>query len=145
MDDAHSLSVGRSVLGALVIFIAVQAALLIGLSKPEKFVFDEVHYVPAARQMLLPAPQEPMLNPMHPPLAKELIALSIRTFGDNAFGWRYPATLFGALSVVAIYWCGLALFAAQPPALAAAAFAFLNQMLAVAARTAMLDRFALGL
>jgi dolichyl-phosphate-mannose--protein O-mannosyl transferase len=145
MDDAHSLSVGRSVLGALVIFIAVQVALLIGLSKPEKFVFDEVHYVPAARQMLLPAPQEPMLNPMHPPLAKELIALSIRTFGDNAFGWRYPATLFGALSVVAIYWCGLALFAAQAPALAAAAFAFLNQMLAVAARTAMLDSFALGL
>ena len=55
----------------------------------------------------------PMLNPMHPPLAKQLIALSIRTFGDVPLGWRYPGVLFGALAVVAIYLCGLALFAAQ--------------------------------
>src|SRR5205807_8129094 len=63
----------------------------------------EVHYVPAARQMLEPAMLQPMLNPMHPPLGKQLIALSIRTFGDSALGWRYPGALFGALAVVAIY------------------------------------------
>jgi len=71
-----------------------------------------VHYVPAARQMLGTVASQPVLNPMHPPLAKELIAASIATFGDNALGWRYPATLFGALAIVAIYLCGLALFAA---------------------------------
>jgi dolichyl-phosphate-mannose-protein mannosyltransferase len=140
----RSVLVRHSILIALVIFIVAHAALLAGLSTPEKFVFDEVHYVPAARQMLQSSLPSSMLNPMHPPLAKELIALSIRTFGDNAFGWRYPGTLFGALAVVAIYLCGLALFAAQGPAIAAAALAFLNQMLAVAARTAMLDIFALG-
>ena len=147
MHDSSSdaiVSVRHSVLIACVMFVTVHAMLLIGLSTPQKFVFDEVHYVPAARQMLAPAKTSPMLNPMHPPLAKELMALSIRTFGDNAFGWRYPGTLFGALAVVAIYFCGLALFREQGPAIAAAVLALLNQMLAVAARIATLDVFALG-
>lgn len=135
----------RSAVIAVAIFLIAHLALLIGLTTPEKFVFDEVHYVPAARQMLAPAMSQPMLNPMHPPLAKELIAASIAAFGDNAFGWRYPATLFGALAVVAIYLCGLALFAAQGPAIAAALIAAFNQMLYVQARIAMLDIFALGL
>ncbi|MGY4593409.1 putative membrane-bound dolichyl-phosphate-mannose-protein mannosyltransferase [Bradyrhizobium sp. GM22.5] len=94
--------------------------------------------------MLAPAVSQSMLNPMHPPLAKELIALSIAAFGDSALGWRYPATLFGALAIVAIYLCGLALFAAQGPAIAAALIAACNQMLYVQARVAMLDIFALG-
>jgi len=134
----------RSAVIAVAIFLIAHLALLIGLTTPEKFVFDEVHYVPAARQMLTPVMSQPMLNPMHPPLAKELIAASIATFGDNALGWRYPATLFGALAIVAIYLCGLALFAAQGPAIAAALIAASNQMLYVQARVAMLDIVALG-
>jgi dolichyl-phosphate-mannose--protein O-mannosyl transferase len=137
-------SMSRSAVIAVAIFLIAHLALLIGLATPEKFVFDEVHYVPAARQMLSPTISQPMLNPMHPPLAKELMAASIATFGDNAFGWRYPATLFGALAIVAIYLCGLALFAAQGPAIAAALIAAFNQMLYVQARIAMLDIFALG-
>ena len=119
-------------------------AFLVGLSTPGKFVFDEVHYVPAARQMLEQASEEQMLNPMHPPLAKQIIALSIYCLGDNAFGWRYPATIFGALAVVAIYLCGLALFARQSAAIAASLIASFNQMLFVQARIAMLDIFALA-
>ena len=136
--------VSRSTVVAVVIFLAAHLALLIGLTTPDKFVFDEVHYVPAARQMLAPMMSQPMLNPMHPPLAKELIATSIAAFGDNALGWRYPATLFGALAIAAIYLCGLALFSAQGPAIAAALIAGFNQMLYVQARIAMLDIFALG-
>lgn len=117
--------------------------LLIGVTTPDKFVFDEVHYVPAARQMLEPVMPTPMLNPMHPPLAKQLIALSIRGFGDDPLGWRYPAVLFGSLAIVAMYFCGLALFAAQGPAIATALIAFFNQMLFVQSRIAMLDIFAL--
>src|SRR5690349_18661933 len=83
--------VSRSAVIAVAIFLVAHLALLVGLTTPEKFVFDEVHYVPAARQMLTPVMSQPMLNPMHPPLAKELIAVSIAAFGDSAFGWRYPA------------------------------------------------------
>ena len=117
--------------------------MLIGVTTPDKFVFDEVHYVPAARQMLEPVMSSPMLNPMHPPLAKQIIAFSINVFGDNPLGWRYPGTLFGALAVVAIYLCALALFASSSAGFAAAVIAFCNQMLFVMARTAMLDIFAL--
>ncbi|MFT4115777.1 phospholipid carrier-dependent glycosyltransferase [Bradyrhizobium sp.] len=136
--------VSRSAVIAVVIFLIAHLALLIGLTASEKFVFDEVHYVPAARQMLAPAMSQPMLNPMHPPLAKELIATSIAVFGDSALGWRYPSALFGALAIVAIYLCGLALFSTQAPAIAAAFVAAFNQMLYVQARIAMLDIFALG-
>jgi dolichyl-phosphate-mannose-protein mannosyltransferase len=128
---------------AVILFFAAHFAFLLGVTTPEKFYFDEVHYVPAARQMLEPAMPSPVLNPMHPPLAKQLIALSIRIFGDGPLGWRYPGALFGSLAIVAIYLCGLVLFAARGPAIAAALLAFFNQMLFVQSRIAMLDIFAL--
>jgi dolichyl-phosphate-mannose-protein mannosyltransferase len=128
----------------LILFFVAHFALLVGVTTPEKLYFDEVHYVPAARQMLEPVMPAPMLNPMHPPLAKQLIALSIRSFGDGPLGWRYPGVLFGALAIVAIYLCGLALFERRGPAAAAALLAFFNQMLFVQSRIAMLDIFALA-
>jgi dolichyl-phosphate-mannose--protein O-mannosyl transferase len=134
----------RSAIIAVIIFFTAHFALLVGVTTPEKFYFDEVHYVPAARQMLEPVISTPLLNPMHPRLAKQLMALSIRTFGDVPLGWRYPGVLFGALAIVAMYLCGLALFAAQGPAVASALLAFFNQMVFVQSRIAMLDIFALG-
>jgi dolichyl-phosphate-mannose--protein O-mannosyl transferase len=143
-SSISSVSVGRTLAIAAIIFVVAHAVLLIGLTSPEKFVFDEVHYVPAARQMLEPGRPLEVLNPMHPPLAKELIALSIASFGDSALGWRYPGALFGALAIVAVYLCALALFDAQAGAIAAALIAFFNQMVFVQSRIAMLDIFALA-
>jgi dolichyl-phosphate-mannose-protein mannosyltransferase len=137
-------STARTAIIAVILFFAAHSALLVGVTTPEKFVFDEVHYIPAARQMLEPVMPAPMLNPMHPPLAKQLMALSIRTFGDGPLGWRYPGVLFGSLAIVAIYLCGLALFAGQGPAVATALLAFFNQMLFVQSRIAMLDIFSLA-
>ena len=139
-----STSSGRNLAIVAIIFVIAHAVLLIGLTSPEKFVFDEVHYVPAARQMLEPGKPAQPLNPMHPPLAKELIALSIASLGDNALGWRYPAALFGALAIVAVYLCALALFDAQAGAIAAALIAVFNQMVYVQSRIAMLDIFVLA-
>jgi dolichyl-phosphate-mannose--protein O-mannosyl transferase len=142
-SSVPTISVARVCLISVIIFSCAHLVLLIGVINPQKFVFDEVHYVPAARQMLEPVMPEPMLNPMHPPLAKQIIALSIRVFGDDSLGWRYPGTLFGALAIVAIYLCGLAVFGSHWEAIACALIAFFNQMLFVMARTAMLDIFAL--
>jgi dolichyl-phosphate-mannose-protein mannosyltransferase len=144
VPESPSIPSARIVLTAAIIFVVAHLLLLIGVTAPEKFYFDEVHYVPAARQMLEPVLREPVLNPMHPPLAKQFIALSIRTFGDNPFGWRYPAALFGALALVAVYLGGLALFARHSSAIAAALIAAFNQMLFVQSRIAMLDIFALA-
>ena len=142
--SVHDISAAWTAIIAIILFLAAHFALLVGVTTPEKFYFDEVHYVPAARQMLEPVMPQPMLNPMHPPLAKQLIALSIRTFGDEPLGWRYPGVLFGSLAIVAMYLCGLALFAAHGPAIASALLAFFNQMLFVQSRIAMLDIFALA-
>ena len=142
-SSVPTISVARVCLISVIIFLCAHLVLLIGVINPQKFVFDEVHYVPAARQMLEPVMPQPMLNPMHPPLAKQIIALSIRVFGDDSLGWRYPGTLFGALAIVAIYLCGLAVFGSHREAIACALIAFFNQMLFVMARTAMLDIFAL--
>src|SRR5712675_767055 len=137
-------STARIVIIAVIIFCTAHFALLVGVTTPEKFYFDEVHYVPAARQMLEPVISTPLFNPMHPPLAKELMALSIRALGDAPLGWRYPSVLFGSLAIVAMYLCGLALFRAQQPAVASALLAFFNQMVFVQSRIAVLDIFTLG-
>ena len=129
---------------AVAIFVAAHLLLMIGITTPEKIVFDEVHYVPAAKQLLEKGPHESLLNPMHPPLAKEFMAASIKIFGDSPLGWRYPSAVFGALAIVGIYLCGLALFGSQGAALAAAALTFLNQMVFVQSRIAMLDIYALA-
>ena len=42
-------------------FLAAHLALLVGVTTPEKFHFDEVHHVPAARQMLEPVMPSPLL------------------------------------------------------------------------------------
>ena len=49
------------------------------------------------------------------------MAASIKVFGDKPLGWRYPSVVFGALAIVAMYLCGLALFGSQGAALATAA------------------------
>ncbi len=143
-DNGTARNVIVVVIVFIVVFIVAHLALLVGVTTPEKLYFDEVHYVPAARQMLEPVMPSPMLNPMHPPLAKQLMAISIRVFGDVPLGWRYPSVLFGALAVAAMYLCGLALFSAQGPAVATSLIAFANQMVFVQSRIAMLDIFALA-
>ena len=58
---------------ATAIFVVTHLLLMIGLATPDKIAFDEVHYVPAAKQLIGKAPHEALLNPMHPPLAKEFM------------------------------------------------------------------------
>lgn len=64
------------------------------------FVFDEAHYVPAVRKMLMGQ----AANNEHPPLSKALMMLGILIFGDNPYGWRTLITLCGA---VCVYLVGL--------------------------------------
>jgi hypothetical protein len=65
------------------------------LSTDCALIFDEAHYVPAARKMLMGM----AVNNEHPPLSKALIILGILLFGDNPVGWRIFITLSGAVSV----------------------------------------------
>ncbi|GAA5151385.1 phospholipid carrier-dependent glycosyltransferase [Pseudonocardia eucalypti] len=68
-------------------------------------VFDEKHYVPQAWQMLRNFGVED--NPgyelvVHPPLAKQLIAIGEAVFGYDGFGWRFSAALAGTVCVLLV-------------------------------------------
>ena len=83
--------------------------------------FDEIYHARTASENLQNIyPYEVS----HPPLGKLIIALGIRIFGLNPFGWRFMGVLFGVLMLPFLYvfiknlfgssaiaFCGTALFA----------------------------------
>jgi dolichyl-phosphate-mannose-protein mannosyltransferase len=63
-----------------------------------KLIWDEQAYVPAARAIL--SGWWPLPNPEHPPFVKQMIALSLKLFGDRPEAWRFFSILCGALANV---------------------------------------------
>jgi dolichyl-phosphate-mannose--protein O-mannosyl transferase len=120
--------------------LAFLALCLVRLAIPSKPYFDEVHYLPAARALLLGSE---WLNREHPMLGKELMALGIALLGDGPWGWRLPSALAGALalfaSMRALWFASLSRFAT----LAYGALLASGFLLFVHARIAMLDGFML--
>jgi dolichyl-phosphate-mannose-protein mannosyltransferase len=85
----------------LAIVAAVSFTLLaLGITNHKDMIGDEGYYVYASRAFNAGATTT---NPEHPPLDKYLIAASIRAFGDNAVGWRFPSLLAGTLMAVALF------------------------------------------
>ncbi|MEI6641709.1 MAG: phospholipid carrier-dependent glycosyltransferase [Novosphingobium sp.] len=78
------------------------------LGTPTRTMFDEVHYLPAARRLIALTSR---LNPEHPLLGKEFIALGMMLVGDGPFGWRLPNALLGTLGLFAamraMWWASL--------------------------------------
>ncbi len=123
---------------ALAIGLFAEALFLFRVQVPHMLVFDEIHYVPAARMLLtLAGPR----NTEHPLLGKELIALGIRLFGDNSFGWRVMSTLAASAVVTGVFAIAWLLWGRLRTAALAAAAVLLNFTVFVQARIAMLDGF----
>jgi len=123
---------------AALIGVVAQALFSYRLTTPHAIMFDEVHYVPAARKLLtlaMPA------NTEHPLVGKEIIAAGIALFGDNPLGWRAFSTVAGTATVVGVFWIMWLGFGRTRTAALAAAFALLNFTIFVQARIAMLDGF----
>ncbi len=78
------------------------------LSQPERIFFDETHYIPAARTFLSLERLDP--NDIHPPLAKQIIAIFLKVFGDWAVGWRAGSVFFGMIMIVTTYLLALSIF-----------------------------------
>lgn len=120
-------------------------ALLAGwqLAMPSIPYFDEVHYLPAAREMLslFERGNGEYLNREHPLLGKEMLALGIALFGDNPLGWRIMPLAAGTLALFASM---RALWHASGDRFAAIAFGVLLATgfhLFIQSRIAMLDVF----
>ncbi len=86
---------------ALVILVSLVFLFhLLIISTPfNAYVFDESHYVPAAKCLL----NNTVCNVEHPPLGKAAIAGGITLFGDNGVGWRLPSVIAGTLSLLFLF------------------------------------------
>ncbi len=105
-------------------------------------MLDEQHYVPEANFII--AGETPD-NPEHPPLGKLIIVAGIKSFGDNALGWRFFSVLFGVASIILFYLiCQKLTSLKWLPLLATFLFAFEN-MCFVMSCVAMLDVFCITL
>ncbi len=111
------------------------------LAIPSIAYFDEVHYLPAAREILSwwQTGEGAYLNREHPLLAKLLIALGMGLFGDTPLGWRIMPWACG---VLAFFAATRALWHASHDRFATLAFAVLlgtGFHLFIHTRIAMLD------
>lgn len=127
---------GDPLVWCAMITLAFLVLVLHRLGTPSKIMFDEVHYLPAARRLIELTSR---LNPEHPLLGKEFIALGMLLFGDNPFGWRLPNALLGTLGLFAamraMWWASLS----RPATLLFGLLFATNFLWFVLSRIAMLD------
>jgi predicted membrane-bound dolichyl-phosphate-mannose-protein mannosyltransferase len=100
---------------------------------------DEEYYVPEARSIIY---EGESIHPEHPPLGKLFIALGIRVIGDNPWGWRIPAVIFGVASVAVFYFISRKLAGRSIALLASILFIF-ETLFFIHSSVAMLDVFSL--
>jgi len=112
-----------------------------GLGKPNDiapnspFVFDELYFANDARSDLQ---GKDYFDP-EPPLAKLIIALGIKLFGFNSFGWRLMPGLFGTALIPLMYLLARQLLAVRFFAIAAGTLAAFDGLTFVESRTAVID------
>ncbi len=128
----------RPLAAAIAIGGAAQLLFAWRLTTPHKLVFDEVHYVPAARTLAsLAAP----VNIEHPLLGKTIIALGILLFGDGPLGWRIFSSVAATAVVVGVFAILWVTYGRLRPAVIGSLLAILNCTVLIQARIAMLDGF----
>ena len=115
---------------------------LLNLGTPKGFIFDEVYYVDGARDYLKYGVEVTGAEPefvVHPPVGKWLIALGIKIFGDNEFGWRFMGALLGSVMVILIALIAQRLFRNTFLTISASALIAMDGLALVHSRTALLD------
>lgn len=79
----------------------------VGVATPSQLVFDEVYYAKDACYYLGSAASvcktDYEITYVHPPLAKWLIAIGVRLFGFDSFGWRIMSVVAGTITVALLY------------------------------------------
>ena len=131
-------------LGPIIIAIAGFILRITNLSRPHGLVFDEIYYVDGAKDYLKYGVEMSGNGPefiVHPPVGKWLIAVGIKLFGENEFGWRISAAVAGTLCIYLIGRIALRIFNDPLWATLASLLAFLDGFALVMSRTALLDIF----
>ncbi|PZS18299.1 MAG: hypothetical protein DLM54_08540 [Acidimicrobiales bacterium] len=141
--------------GLAVVSVASLITRVAWLGTPgQAVVGDEINYVNVARTILrLPLPPGTPtfytyqggfdVNTVHPPLAKLLIAASMRIFGDNPIGWRLPSLVFASAALLALYWLVRSAGGSSWLALGATSVLAVDNLFIVYGRTATIEMFPL--
>ena len=119
-------------------------------------LFDEQHLVPEFRTFMNSSYFDEIYHPRtgyefvhgltvfewtHPPMGKNLIALSVRLFGMTPFAWRLPGTLFGVLMIPLLYFFAREMFKSNNFALFAAFIFTFDFMRFAQTRLATIDTY----
>lgn len=115
------------------------------LGNPKGYIFDEVYYAQNANSLArygVEITAKGMADfIVHPPVGKWLIALGIKVFGFNEFGWRVSSAVIGSLAIVLIYLVAQKLFSNSLVSSIAAILTLADGLHLVHSRTALLDIF----
>ncbi len=120
---------------------------LVRLAPPDTLVFDETYYAKDAcwyikvSEAICDTGSE--ITQVHPPLGKWLIAIGIRLFGYDSFGWRISAAVAGTISIILLYLLARKLFHSTIAATFTSGLMALDFLHFVQSRVSMLDIFAM--
>ncbi len=123
------------------------------LYSPTAHYFDEVYHAYTAQNMLhgvTKAWEWWNANPegfayewTHPPLAKELMAVSMKLIGETTFAWRFPGALLGVGSVILVFFIAKKIFKDDLLALLSSTLLALDGLPLVLSRIGMNDSYVL--
>ena len=118
------------------------------LDSPKGKIFDEIYYATNAHSLLQSGVEIDSNSGLaqfivHPPTGKWLIAIGIKLFGYNEFGWRFASAVVGSISIVLMYFTAKKLFNRQLLSVLAASLISLDGLHLVHSRIALLDIFLL--
>ena len=118
------------------------------LDSPKGKIFDEIYYATNAQSLLQNGVEIDSKSGLaqfivHPPTGKWLIAIGIKLFGYNEFGWRSAAAIVGSISIVLMYFTAKKLFNNQLLSVFSAALISMDGLHLVHSRIALLDIFLL--
>jgi len=118
------------------------------LDSPKGKIFDEIYYATNAQSLLQNGVEIDSKSGLaqfivHPPTGKWLIAIGIKLFGYNEFGWRFASAIVGSISIVLMYFTAKKLFNNRLFSVLAASLISLDGLHLVHSRIALLDIFLL--
>lgn len=131
---------------AIVVTFLAAIIRLVNLRFPEQEIFDEVYYANDGNDMLQRGFEwdDKANGPgyvVHPPVGKWMIALGIKAFQYDTFGWRIAAAVFGIAGVLMITRIARRMFGSTVLGCAAGLLMAFDGMHFVLSRAALLDIF----
>lgn len=128
-----------------IVGIVAGALRVVRLDDPEGIMFDETYYAKDSCWFVNVSKTVCEIDYeqtyVHPPLGKWLLAIGIRIFGYDAFGWRVAAAVAGTVTVVLLYLLARRVLGSTLGAVLASGLLAIDLLHFVQSRISMLDIF----